>query len=543
MSVVGQESDSPFAVKVNVWDRVDRWIERSGEKLNPILVKEARQALKSKQFLITFILLLICGWGWSLMAVAILGRNVYYAPSGPFLLVGYSIILTVPLLLIVPFAAYRSLASEREDGTFDLLSITTLSSRQIVSGKLGSAVLQMIVYYSALSPCIAFTYLLRGIDIITIMLLLFYTFLASLILSVFGLLVATITHIRHLQILLSVALLLGLVAATIGWCALAIALVTEADSAPYDESEFWIGQLAFVTGYVAYFVLFLLAAGAQLSFASDNRSTKLRVVMLVQQVLFTGWVMYYWLTYRWDEIPFFFMSCAGIHWMLMGALLTGVLAHLSPRVKRRLPQSYMGRAFLTWFNPGSGTGYIFAVVNLAALALLANGAGLIADWKGDRCAPDQPEFFTFTLLLCAYVAAYLGVGRLLVLWVRRHLYFGLLLPFLVHAILLFLGAALPTFLQAWVYGFDDFDDYTMLQIPNWMWTLIEAGADDIWATPVAPILVLLGAGAIFFVNLIVAAKEVEEVRQEEPERVRQDELELHPELASEEGKPTSPFDD
>jgi len=543
MSVLGQKSDSPFAAKLGVWDRVDRWIERAGEKLNPILVKEARQALKSKQFLVTFILLLICGWGWSLLAVAMLGRSVYYAPSGPVLLVGYTLILNVPMLLIVPFAAYRSLASEREDGTFDLLCITTLSSRQIVSGKLGSAVLQMIVYYSALSPCIAFTYLLRGIDIVTIMLLLFYTFLASLIVSVFGLLVATITHIRHLQILLSVMLLLGLVAATISWCSFTVVWVNEADSVSYDDAELWIGQLALLTGYVAYFVLFLLAAGAQLSFASDNRSTKLRVVMLVQQVLFTGWVMYYWMRYREDEIPFLMMVFSGMHWMTMGSLMTGELAQLAPRVKRRLPQSFMGRAFLTWFNPGSGTGYVFAVVNLTAVGMLASAAAVIAEWYCARCAPEQAEFFSFTLLLCAYVAAYLGVGRLLVLWIRRYLNFGLLLPYLVHKILLFLGAAVPTFLQAWAYGFDDFDDYTLLQIPNWMWTLVEAGAGNIWATPAAPILVLLGAATIFLVNLIVAAKEVEAVRQEEPERVRQDEVELHPELAPKEQKQTSPWDE
>jgi len=158
MSVISQETDSPFAAKIGFWSRVDRWLERGGERLNPILVKESRQALKSKQFFITFTLLLACGWGWSLFGVALLTPGIYYAPSGPFMLIGYSIVLTVPLLLIVPFAAYRSLASEREDGTYELLSITSLSSRQIVTGKLGSAILQMMVYYSALSPCIAFTY-------------------------------------------------------------------------------------------------------------------------------------------------------------------------------------------------------------------------------------------------------------------------------------------------------------------------------------------------------------------------------------------------
>ncbi|MCU0872059.1 MAG: ABC transporter permease, partial [Pirellulaceae bacterium] len=203
-------TSSPFAVPLGWWGRVDRWLERAGERLNPILVKEARQALKSRQFVITFGLLLICGLGWSLIGVAMLMPGIYYAASGPFMLIGYAIILTVPMLLIVPFSAYRSLAGEREDGTYELLSITTLSSRQIVTGKLGSAVLQMLVYYSALSPCIAFTYLLRGVDVVTLGLILFYTFLASVLLSAVGLLVATLSRARHVQVLLSVALLLGL---------------------------------------------------------------------------------------------------------------------------------------------------------------------------------------------------------------------------------------------------------------------------------------------------------------------------------------------
>jgi len=381
------------------------------------------------------------------------------------------------------------------------------------------------------------------VDIITISLILFYTFLASLILSVLGLMVATVTHIRHLQILLSVTLLIGLVVATITWCCWTTVAVTEKEAIPYDDADFWIGQLPLLTGYLSYFVLFLLAGAAQLSFASDNRSTKLRVVMLAQQVLFVGWIFFYWFREKAEEVLFVLVIFSGIHWMVMGALLTGEFAQLSPRVKRQLPQTFMGRAFLTWFNPGSGTGYVFAVVNLAAVVLLAIVAGLVADLVGFGGAPHQPEFFFFSVLTCAYVAAYLGVGRLLVLLIRRYLYFGLLLPFLAHILLALFGAALPTFLQAWWLGFSNFDDYTALQVINWFWTLIEAGDGDITATPAVPILVLVGSAVIFLVNLILATREIEEVRQEAPERVRQDDLELHPELAVEEQKPRSPWDD
>ena len=58
--------------------RVDAALEWLGERLNPILIKEARQALKSRQFLLTFGLLLILAWGWSLLGLVMMGRDVAY---------------------------------------------------------------------------------------------------------------------------------------------------------------------------------------------------------------------------------------------------------------------------------------------------------------------------------------------------------------------------------------------------------------------------------------------------------------------------------
>ena len=40
----------------------------------------------------------------------------------------YYAILAFPLAVVVPYAAFRSLAAEREDNTYDLLSITTLQA-------------------------------------------------------------------------------------------------------------------------------------------------------------------------------------------------------------------------------------------------------------------------------------------------------------------------------------------------------------------------------------------------------------------------------
>ena len=186
------------------WQRVEDRLARLSDWLNPILVKETRQALRSWQFTLTFILLLVACWVVTIGGVAVIGPSIYYAAGGGEMLRAYYLILALPLLVVVPFAAFRSLAAEREDNTYDLLSITTLRPRQIISGKLASAVVQMIVFFSAITPCLAFTYLLRGVDAPTIALLLAYTFFASFALSMLGLLLATLSRQRYGQLVLSV---------------------------------------------------------------------------------------------------------------------------------------------------------------------------------------------------------------------------------------------------------------------------------------------------------------------------------------------------
>ncbi len=95
--------------------------------MNPILVKETRQALKSRQFSITFVLMLIAVLIWTVFAVTLMVPGIYYIPSGASLLLGYFIILMVPVCVIVPMSAFRSMASELEEGTHDVLSLSSLS--------------------------------------------------------------------------------------------------------------------------------------------------------------------------------------------------------------------------------------------------------------------------------------------------------------------------------------------------------------------------------------------------------------------------------
>ena len=511
---------SPFAD--TIWSRVDDALSLMGDALNPILVKETRQALKSRQFTASFWLVLICAAGWSFIAISLMMPYVYYFPSGKNLLAGYYVILAIPLLLVVPFSAFRSLATERDDGTYELLSITSLSARQIVTGKLGSALMQMLVYLAALAPCIAFTYLLRGLDLGTIVVVIVGTFLASILFSCVGLVFAGLHRSRQWQALTSVLLLLLLIVGGWSWGFLMMSLVFEGGTA-VDQAEFWYGVGFVISMYAGVTAMLIQIAAAQNSFVTDNRSTAVRFSMLAQLVLFTGWMSFMWMTFSAEEILVIALVGAGVVWTLYGIFLTGDLGQLSPRARRKLPQSFVGRMFLTWFNPGSATGYVFTVTSFLAFVVLILAANTFAAANEPGMAYDVEDLSAFGLLLWSYLAFYLGTGRLIIMALKRVADVGIMAVLLIQVLVLIIACALPTFIQFWMQNFRDLD-YSNLQMINWFWTLIET-INGSWVMWPAVLTMGSAAMAMFALNLVLAAREVETTRLVAPVRVMEDDAE------------------
>ena len=515
-----------------IWERLDNLLERWGEKLNPILVKETRQALKSKQFTITFGLLLLAGWAWSFLGAVFIGSSIYYGSHGGQMFVGYFLILAVPLLVIVPFSAFRSLASEREDGTYELLSITSLGPRQIISGKLGSSIVQMLIYGSAISPCLAFTYMLRGIDMPTIITIMVFMFLSSLLLSLVGLLCATATSERHWQVVLSVLLVMFLMVVCFGLISIAIAALDEG-AFQFDNRYFWLTCGAIITAYVGYFSMIFLAASAQLTFVSDNRSTGLRITMMLQYFLFSCWMGWLWL-YEGDrlepQVPVATIIFVMLHWFLMGAFMTGEHPDLSLRVRRNLPQTFLGRILFTWFSPGPGTGYMYAVTSVFGAVLMWLPALII----GGQLVPNSSNYWdeapfvmsSICLLGTSYVVFYLGLGALLVRLLRKVNYVPLMLTVLIQFLLVMMGIVVPIVVQFMIDDFGSRFSYTLLQIPSPIWTIAavfdQASSGPTWELVVAMVVVPFGALCIFLLNLPAIADEVRRIRIAAPQRVAED---------------------
>jgi len=513
-----ETTPSAAATPSSWWHTVDQKLESLGEYLNPILVKETRQALKSRQFAVTFALVLLTSWIWSLLAIYFRYPGILYSPDGPFLLVGYLDILLFPLVVIIPFSAFRSLASEREDGTFELLSISTLSPRQIIIGKLVSSIVQMLVYLSALAPCLAFTYLLRGIDIITIAYVLICACLASVLLSGVGLVLACVTRQRHWQSALSViVILLFIFLFVIGLIVSYGSIYEDAGWRQYDNVDFWIFTGALFSVYATYLYLTIEVASAQITFESENRSAGIRRGILLQHFLILGWFSYLAIQNpREEEILMVLMTILCLHWFIMGSFINGESPVLSPRVKRTIPTLWADRIWRNWLLPGPDRGYFFVVTSLISGLLIISLLAWLHTFSS-LSVPSAINGAVYSAGLVGYTICYLSVGRLLMRLLTMIFRADIFVSVILHLILLMGGVMLPLGFQVLTNRTmdDNFHHWT-----NPFWFFYESFDTSTFITQplVGPFIIFLGilGTLMFLANLLLGSRNLFPQREDDP---------------------------
>ncbi len=514
---------------------LDRFTEWASDFLNPLVVKETRQALKSRQFTLWFLLLLVGCWVVTIGGVALLGPGVRYGAAGGVLFSAYYSVLLFPLCVVAPFAAFRSVAAEQDDNTRDLLTVSSLSPAQVVQGKLASAAVQVAIYFSALAPCLAFTYLLRGVDVMTIVLLLLHAVFASLGLSMFGIFLASAFKQKFSQVFISIVLIGVLFAAFQGSALMGFSLMQVGGMVGDEGLGIFVSVWA--TLFVTSFALVYFAAVALNSFASANRSTALRVAAAVQQAFYLGWMVCAWVASGFeDEVLGIMGVVACCYWWIGGAMLTSESPVLSSRVRRSLPTSRFGRAFGAWLTPGPGTGYFFVLSNLAIV--LATGAAM-ATYQSFGVS--EVRSFVMSVVAVSYVAAYLGVGRLMIAAMRAVAPISAGACVLIHLLLLLGGSAVPFLIQINTRSMR-YLDYSFLQLTNPFWTVGAMADRNLTDDELVVVVAAVGAAAASMVLLNVRStwRELNQPPTATPERVIAELAALHP--APAEG-PQSPWDE
>ncbi len=405
--------------------------ERLGDRLNPLVVKEVRQGLRTRVFWSSFGLMLIACVLISMVAYAT-ARESGFSPQGQNYFFAFFFCLGVVHFFIIPYSAYRSLAREREDETWVLLILTGLGPRRILRGKVASFLVQAGLYASAVGPFLLFSYYLNGIDLPTILTVLVLGGAWLVFLTVLSVCTATLADGRMgralVHLLLLGALCMGLVQGLVGAFA-----ISEQGHRMWGDDEF----IAFVVGalwaMLSYGWLLFETAAARLALATENYTRGPRLALLVQMGVTAALVTGLWFVENKDEDVATVTSILGcLHLAVVGLFMATDVDGLTRSLRA-------GTRPWSLLRPGAVRGFRFMLVLAGAWTAMCAGLFVASPSPGSHAEAElmgvlaAPAYLVLYLGLALVVARLPASGRLASPAVVRILFFALIA----------LGGALP----------------------------------------------------------------------------------------------------
>ena len=377
------------------------WLERASDWLSPIVVKEVRQVVRGREFISSFAGSLLTG-----MAIAFFGATAALSSdgtSGGWTFVALMTCLSIVGLAVVPLGAFSALRNERMEQTLELITLTALSPRRIVIGKLLAQGVKLATLFAAVAPFIAMSFLLGGIDFVTILVSLAIVFLWSMWSCSVCLFLSTLLKSRAMSglvfgggaIMLILIFALGrtiFFVASRGGFGMAFGMGTS-------RAQFWWGVAIVSSACLMTMMNFVLLAENRLSLPTENRVTTLRLGFLAQFLLIVAWTLSFVNVPTATRDAFYALGVFGGLHLAIVAMFTVTEDLVVPR--RVLLQMRHRRAFALLF-PGGGRGAAYVLVQMVILILTAWLFRPI--WEEMR----------WLLAVCAYICFFTGVPTLAV---------------------------------------------------------------------------------------------------------------------------------
>ena len=351
-------------------------LEKMNDRLNPIVVKELRQAVQGK-FLIVVVICFLCIQLLTMGIFLITDESIsesFDAGLKIFRVLLWNLLATC-VLFVPAYTGFR-LISERADANVDLLFITTLRPRSIIWGKFLAAIILTVLLYSACMPFMTFTYLLRGIDLPSIFILLVFNFVVVAVGIQCAILIGCIPANRGLKVILGVVWLVivfvGLNIITL----FSMFLLDFGIGSQLDSWKFWRGALAVLASGIALIGIFALLSIALISPLSTNRALPVRIFVTATWLL-TGGGAAIWSIGVNDFAPI--MVWATLHIFLHSIGLFIAVSEresLGQRVRRTIPRRWVIRPLAFLFYSGAAGGVVWSTL-IITLTVLSAVEGLI----------------------------------------------------------------------------------------------------------------------------------------------------------------------
>jgi hypothetical protein len=391
---------------------------RLDDRLNPVVVRELRQAVQSRLVAVTLLVFLAL----QLLVLGIaLGSQVWtqavestdFRAGRTVFMILQGVMLATCMLLVPAYAGVR-LALERSDTNVDLLFISTLKPRKIIAGKCIAAVTLILLIFSACAPFLTFSYLLRGLDIPTVLSVLGFDFLSVLTATQVFLFLAAVPTNRWAKGMLLLAGLVGLL--LLLWGSVMLTGMWLFEGGPplrYESWEFWSAVASMVGVVLAILGLFFTWSVALVTPPSANRAMGPRLYALGLWAA-SGVLAAVWAARIEHNGPVYTWVIGAVTlWMLQGLIAANEREEWGPRVARTIPRRWWLRVPAFLLYSGSAGGLLLAAGAVAATILATHL------WREWHPITEGSKELANTAAVMGVAALYEGAFLLTALVARR----------------------------------------------------------------------------------------------------------------------------
>jgi hypothetical protein len=236
-------------------------------ELNPIVIKELRQAVRSDIFSGMLLLLLTLLFLASVTSLS--GQNILIrggSEMGQSMFSTCLVVLVISSLVFIPLYTGIRLALERQ--RTDLIFFTPLPVTTLVHGKLLSGMCLAALFFSVCMPFMAFSSLLRGMDLVTIQFVLLLLFGATCVAILAAIAIASLPFHFFLKTFFGLAFTGGLVVLCGVLLIFFFGVIRSGAASLMGSSKFW-GDFVCAFGMAAFAAM--VSYGVSISFITRHR--------------------------------------------------------------------------------------------------------------------------------------------------------------------------------------------------------------------------------------------------------------------------------
>ena len=333
-------------------------------ELNPIVIKELRQGVRSwtvtGMLMLFLVVLFLTSLGFLVGQSFDVSQNMQLGGS---MFSVFVVILAGASVFFIPLYMGVRVAAERQENNPDLLYVSTLSPARIIFGKFLCGAYIALLFFSACMPFMAFTNLLRGVDLPTVFFILAFLFFVVCAANMIAIFLACLPLSRPFKFLFiiygffqSFSIIMSLVASS-------FMFMRSGVGAMMSGRDFWIGALTYVGILAMVTGLFFFLAVALISPPSSNRALPVRIY--VTTIWLLGLVTdFIWVVKTGDAERLAAWALPAFFLMIFALLVTISNADpLSLRVKRTIPTALVKRfcAFIFYNGAAGGILWVFVI--------------------------------------------------------------------------------------------------------------------------------------------------------------------------------------